>query len=178
MLTFCFFFQAEDGIRDHCVTGVQTCALPILALQPPFIVALVVVIIFDPIKTIVGVLAVHLAVFFVNALMCHGELARTRPPPRYLTAFYLWMAAGGLIGGIATGLIAPHVFNWVAEYPILIALAVLCRPGLALPRDRSRRYLLFAGIAAALFMLAVGALYPVVIDAIRFDWAVGALLAA
>src|SRR5215211_8857081 len=28
---FFFFFQAEDGIRDHCVTGVQTCALPILA---------------------------------------------------------------------------------------------------------------------------------------------------
>src|SRR5260221_592809 len=27
--TFFFFFQAEDGIRDHCVTGVQTCALPI-----------------------------------------------------------------------------------------------------------------------------------------------------
>src|SRR5882672_12277892 len=26
---YCFFFQAEDGIRDHCVTGVQTCALPI-----------------------------------------------------------------------------------------------------------------------------------------------------
>src|SRR5438132_2327469 len=32
-----FFFQAEDGIRDHCVTGVQTCAFPIyrrLALHP------------------------------------------------------------------------------------------------------------------------------------------------
>src|SRR5947207_8759461 len=28
LFTF-FFFQAEDGIRDHCVTGVQTCALPI-----------------------------------------------------------------------------------------------------------------------------------------------------
>src|SRR5437588_6264147 len=27
-----FFFQAEDGIRDHCVTGVQTCALPIFSL--------------------------------------------------------------------------------------------------------------------------------------------------
>src|SRR5256885_9339361 len=26
---FCFFFQAEDGIRDYKVTGVQTCALPI-----------------------------------------------------------------------------------------------------------------------------------------------------
>src|SRR5688572_33353246 len=30
-LLFFFFFQAEDGIRDLTVTGVQTCALPILA---------------------------------------------------------------------------------------------------------------------------------------------------
>src|SRR5438034_1205308 len=29
VFSFFFFFQAEDGIRDHCVTGVQTCALPI-----------------------------------------------------------------------------------------------------------------------------------------------------
>src|SRR5690606_41134390 len=29
---FCFFFQAEDGIRDFHVTGVQTCALPISSL--------------------------------------------------------------------------------------------------------------------------------------------------
>src|SRR5207244_12357543 len=28
-LLLCFFFQAEDGIRDDLVTGVQTCALPI-----------------------------------------------------------------------------------------------------------------------------------------------------
>src|ERR671926_176314 len=35
-----FFFQAEDGIRDHCVTGVQTCALPILyrARQPDAVI--------------------------------------------------------------------------------------------------------------------------------------------
>src|SRR3989454_4768140 len=31
LLFFFFFFQAEDGIRDYKVTGVQTCALPILA---------------------------------------------------------------------------------------------------------------------------------------------------
>src|SRR5436190_7343464 len=29
-----FFFQAEDGIRVHCVTGVQTCALPISLPRP------------------------------------------------------------------------------------------------------------------------------------------------
>src|SRR5476649_1375916 len=33
VLLFFFFFQAEDGIRDHCVTGVQTCALPISSQQ-------------------------------------------------------------------------------------------------------------------------------------------------
>src|SRR5438034_2377446 len=32
---FFFFFQAEDGIRDHCVTGVQTCALPICPTSGP-----------------------------------------------------------------------------------------------------------------------------------------------
>src|SRR5436190_17161435 len=32
VLLLFFFFQAEDGIRDHCVTGVQTCALPICRL--------------------------------------------------------------------------------------------------------------------------------------------------
>src|SRR5699024_11862367 len=31
-IVFCFFFQAEDGIRDRNVTGVQTCALPISSL--------------------------------------------------------------------------------------------------------------------------------------------------
>jgi hypothetical protein len=34
------------------------------------------------------------------------------PSARHLTAFYMWMSAGGMIGGIAAGLIAPHVFSW------------------------------------------------------------------
>src|SRR5438132_543708 len=34
-----FFFQAEDGIRDHCVTGVQTCALPICTIRPEWLAA-------------------------------------------------------------------------------------------------------------------------------------------
>src|SRR5476649_3051976 len=34
-----FFFQAEDGIRDHCVTGVKTCALPILGRRSACTVA-------------------------------------------------------------------------------------------------------------------------------------------
>src|SRR5262244_3971437 len=168
LLTFVIVF-ARRPIVPHWL---------VVAVQPAFVIALVAVIIFDPVKTIVVLLAVHLSVFFVNALMCHGELARTRPAPRHLTAFYLWISAGGLIGGVAAGLIAPHVFDWVAEYPILIALAVLCRPGLALPDGRHRRYLLFGGLAAAVLVLIVCALYPVVLGETAFNWTVGALLAA
>src|SRR5262249_58147302 len=36
VLIFFFFFQAEDGIRDWSVTGVQTCALPIYQFLPGF----------------------------------------------------------------------------------------------------------------------------------------------
>src|SRR5258708_32603588 len=37
LLSVFFFFQAEDGIRDDLVTGVQTCALPISDLNMPML---------------------------------------------------------------------------------------------------------------------------------------------
>jgi len=150
----------------------------IVAVQPLFIIALAAVMVFDPIKTIVWVVCVHLAVFFVCALMCHGEIARTRPPPQYLTTFYLWISAGGAIGGLTTGLIAPHVFNWVAEYPILIALAALCRPGVKLPREPLWRYLVLAALGASAVFLLICTFYPSVFDAATFNRAAVVLLLA
>jgi hypothetical protein len=181
LLTFVIVF-ARRPIIPHWL---------VVAVQPAFVIALVAVlvfdlktevdwidaVIFDPLKTIVGLIALHVAVFFVSALMCHGELARTRPPARYLTAFYLWMSAGGVVGGIAAGLIAPHVFNWVAEYPILIALALLCRPGPLLPDDDRLRYLLLLGLAAAVILLIVSTLVSVTVDENYFNWIFGTLIA-
>jgi hypothetical protein len=73
-------------------------------------------------------LGAHLLAFFVIALACHGELARSRPAPHHLTTFYVSLSFGGMLGGLFSGLLAPYVFSWVAEYPILAVLAVLCRP--------------------------------------------------
>jgi SAM-dependent methyltransferase len=47
------------------------------------------------------------------------------------------------------------VFNWVAEYPLLIALSVLCMPGLGLPAKGDGQYLLFAALAAAAALLTM-----------------------
>jgi hypothetical protein len=70
----------------------------------------------------------HQLCFFIIAMACHGELARTRPAAKYLTGFYVALSFGGMVGGLFAGLIAPFTFSWIAEYPILLALAVLCRP--------------------------------------------------
>ena len=45
------------------------------------------------------IILLHLATLFVVALVCHGELARTRPPVTHLTIFYLLMSIGGALGG-------------------------------------------------------------------------------
>ena len=42
----------------------------------------------------------HLAGLFVVSLVCHGELARLRPPAHQLTGYYLCLSAGGALGGL------------------------------------------------------------------------------
>jgi len=73
----------------------------------------------------------HLLMLFTTAMVCHGELARDRPPPARLTEFYLWLALGGVLGGIFNGIIAPLIFRRVLEYPLVIILACLLRPGVS-----------------------------------------------
>jgi len=72
---------------------------------------------------------VHLAGFFVVAVVCHGRLARDRPPARGLTGFYLLISLGGALGGVFNAIVAPALFDSLAEYPIVLVLAALCLPG-------------------------------------------------
>jgi len=144
LLTFVIAFQSRPIIAHSLVVK----AFPFV------IVALAAVMIISPFSTIVGIASANLSAFFVIALLCHGELARRRPAPQFLTAYYLWISAGGVIGGVAVGLIAPQVFNWVVEYPLLIALSVLCMPGLARPTKGREQFLLFCALAAAAGLLA------------------------
>jgi hypothetical protein len=99
-----------------------------LLLQPLAIAGVIVLLAIGGEQNLLLTLGGHLVCFFVIAMACHGELARTRPAAKYLTGFYVALSFGGMVGGLFAGLIAPFAFSWVAEYPILLALAALCRP--------------------------------------------------
>ena len=75
-------------------------------------------------------LTLQLGVFcvglFIVCMFCHGELARLKPAPRYLTRFYLMVSLGGAAGAALVGIAAPLVLPAYFELPLgLIAAACL-----------------------------------------------------
>jgi hypothetical protein len=60
-----------------------------------------------------------------GCMVCHGELYRLRPAPRHLSAFYLWVSVGGVLGGLFVSLVAPRVFATFAEYPLVLGACCL-----------------------------------------------------
>ena len=66
---------------------------------------------------------IALALLFMASVALHTALYRLRPPPERLTGFYLAMSFGGALGGLFAGLLAPALFDWTWEYPLLILAA-------------------------------------------------------
>jgi hypothetical protein len=146
-------------------------------------------------------LSLHLLVLFLASVMCHGELAIDRPPPRYLTAFYLWISFGGVLGGAFNAVVAPLIFNSFVEYPLAIAAVCMLLPwpertrsetwgralDVAIPLGLGAAVLVAASllrrseaigpyvVVAAILLLVVFSLRP---RPFRFGLAVGALLLA
>lgn len=111
-------------------------------------------------------IAVYCVVLLVCCMVCHGELVRLKPAPRYLTAFYLTVAVGGALGGIFTTLVAPRLFPALWEFHLgllgccLLLLVTLYRDRSGpLWRGRPRwvwaiLLLIWAGLAAGLAIQA------------------------
>ncbi len=99
----------------------------------------------------------HLLALFVIAMVCHGELSRRRPSVTHLTEFYLWIAVGGVLGGIFNVLVAPVAFTRTWEYPIVLTLACLARPwprGAWVPRQVVMNVLRTAAFIFALLLVS------------------------
>lgn len=98
---------------------------------------------------------------FICCMLCHGELARRRPAPRFLTVFYLMISLGGATGGIFVALIAPRIFSTYLELQIgLVACAILATIVLWNAKIlKSGAWALRAGLAIGAGMLARPALF-------------------
>ncbi|MDR6853786.1 fused MFS/spermidine synthase [Variovorax guangxiensis] len=70
-------------------------------------------------------LPIYLVGLFLLCLCLHGETARLRPGPSYLTRFYLMLSLGGAAGGALVGLVAPHVLPTFYELGIGLVLCAL-----------------------------------------------------
>lgn len=90
-------------------------------------------------------LPIYVAGLFVLCMFLHGETARLRPAPRYLTRFYLMLSLGGAIGGALVGLVAPHVLPAYYELGIGLTLTALA----AVAVLRHRLWLRLSGVALA-----------------------------
>ncbi|MBM7406358.1 MULTISPECIES: fused MFS/spermidine synthase [Sphingomonas] len=100
--------------------------------------------------------AVALLLLFVVSVALHSCMYENRPAPERLTGFYLAMSVGGALGGVFAGLVAPVLFDWTYEFPLLIlAAGVLVPQHFLLPitaqlwgEGRARRRIIAAAMLA------------------------------
>lgn len=143
LLTFILCFDSTRWYRREIFLATLAAALGVMA----WILA-------DPDLT--HRLALHIGVFcgglFIACMFCHGELARLKPAPRYLTRFYLMVSLGGAIGSVLVGLVAPLVLPAYFELACgLVACAAL------LAFQVRRIHPIFICLAAGAFLFSLGA---------------------
>lgn len=117
-------------------------------------------------KAAINGLVATISLLFFVAVALHNEMYRTRPAPSELTGFYLMMSVGGVIGGFFCAIVAPLLFDWTWEHPILILLAALLLPQISLfkldRRDpRLRLAIATIGVAALIIGLLGGISEPI-----------------
>ncbi len=105
----------------------------------------------------------HLVNFFIYCMVCHGEIARSRPAVSHLTGYYLLISVGGVLGGVFNALLAPVAFSIVLEYPLVLALGTLLLPVAnrkttakagGLVKNWWKEGLLYVGVPVAIVFLA------------------------
>lgn len=104
-----------------------------------------------------------LALLFIASLSLHRRLYLARPDPSGLTAFYLLLAVGGTIGGIFVAVIAPLIFDWTYEFPLLALAAVVFAAG-------------YTGREAGLWQWGAALAVTLIASALAMDWIDGTAL--
>ncbi len=107
-------------------------------ITPALILFVVITLLLQATEPFLLIALLHLGALFGVCLVCHGELARDRPAAEHLTAYYLWMSLGGMLGGCVVALIAPLLFHKLGmlEYPLALLAAAMVRPRATQPQPQ------------------------------------------
>ncbi len=101
-------------------------------------------------------LPIFLLSLFACCMFCHGELNRARPEPSQITEFYLMIAAGGAVGAIFVGLIAPLIFNGIYELPLTLVVAALLALIVTWRDETWAMRFLWAGVSVGMVVVFAG----------------------
>lgn len=113
----------------------------------------------------------YASTLFVACMVCHGELYRLKPSPRHLTQFYLFIAAGGALGGLVVAVVAPLVFQEYIEFQFgWWGVAYLA--GLICLLYKSRAMAVGSGVGALVALVVLPALQTSSSDGGVGRWAV------
>jgi hypothetical protein len=106
---------------------------------------------FAPILRVVGTFTASL---FALCLFCHAELYRRRPAPARLTTFYFSVAAGGALGAIVVGIVAPYALSGPYELAGGLCFAAVMGLVVAWPHGLLPRVLWSSVVTAAVLLVS------------------------
>jgi hypothetical protein len=146
LLSFILTFS-ERRLLDHAL-AIKSLPLAIALAGAGFLLGWV---------SLFAAVCIELGAYFLIAIVCNGELARTKPHPDHLTEFYFWLSLGGVVGGVLTVLVSPLLFKDFVEYPLALSLTCLLAPGEpGTHQNAYRRWLL----GAAIFIILIRPFAP------------------
>ncbi|HEY2827484.1 MAG TPA: fused MFS/spermidine synthase, partial [Pirellulales bacterium] len=120
LVTFIICFDHPRWYRPMLLSGIALGLLILSAGAADDLIRLLAI----P-RTYILELAIYFSTMFFGCLVCHGQLVRLRPAPRFLTEYYLMISAGGALGGVFVGLIAPHIFRTHFEWTLALGASLI-----------------------------------------------------
>jgi len=112
LITFIVCFSSERAYRRAPFVAIAVATFAItLAIKPG--------------ELIVYQVLAYCILLFSSCMCLHGELYRLRPAARSLTRFYLFVSAGGALGGLLVGIVAPRLFADYYELHVGMLMAAL-----------------------------------------------------
>lgn len=115
LMSFIVVFGHEFFAVRHVWLIATLCVLPLSIL----------LFFFASMFSIAAQLVLFSLILISTCMLCHGELARSKPASEQLTCYYLAMSLGGVIGGLLVNFLAPALFDQFIEFPLVNLLALI-----------------------------------------------------